>query len=135
MLTPIHLHFRMALRGTSPWRYDLGMSVVLTREQIRRVDHLAINHYGIPGPVLMENAGRGATRVLREHFQDLRRDPVILVCGAGNNGGDGFVIARDLQKVGIQSKVFLLVEPDRIRGDARIYFDAIHAMERALSQE
>ena len=102
---------------------------VATAELIREMDRRTIEEVGIPGAVLMENAGRGATRVLREHFRNLRRDPVILVCGAGNNGGDGFVMARCLHEAGIRSQVFLLVEPDRIRGDARIYFDALRGLD------
>lgn len=98
---------------------------IATGELIREIDRRTIEEIGIPGAVLMENAGRGATRVLRERFQGLRRGPVILVCGAGNNGGDGFVIARHLHEAGIETRVFLLVQQDRIRGDARIYFDAL----------
>jgi NAD(P)H-hydrate epimerase len=102
---------------------------VATAELVRELDRRTIEEVGIPGAVLMENAGKGATRVLREHFRDLGSSPVILVCGAGNNGGDGFVIARDLHEAGIESKVFLLVEPDRIRGDAGIYFDAVRRLD------
>ncbi len=102
---------------------------IATAELMRDIDRRTIEEVGIPGAVLMENAGRGATRVLREHFPGLRRDPVILVCGAGNNGGDGFVIARLLHEAGIETRVFLLVQPDRIRGDARIYFDALSRLD------
>jgi len=98
---------------------------VATAELIRELDRRTIEEVGIPGAVLMENAGRGATRVLREQFRNLQEGPVVLVCGAGNNGGDGFVIARYLQEAGIESEVFLLAAPERIRGDARIYFDAL----------
>jgi len=98
---------------------------VATAQLIRELDRRTIEEVGIPGAVLMENAGRGATRVLRERFQDLQKGPVVLVCGGGNNGGDGFVIARCLHEAGIESEVFLLPAPDRIRGDARIYFDAL----------
>jgi ADP-dependent NAD(P)H-hydrate dehydratase / NAD(P)H-hydrate epimerase len=100
-----------------------------TAERVRELDRRTIEEVGIPGAVLMENAGRGATRILIEHFQGLDRGPVILVCGAGNNGGDGFVIARHLQEAGFEPRVFLLVPPDRIRGDARIYFDVLHRLD------
>lgn len=102
---------------------------VATAQLIRELDRRTIERIGIPGAVLMENAGRGATRVLTERFQGLRGGPVIVVCGAGNNGGDGFVIARVLHESGIQSKVFLLAPPDRIGGDARIYLDALYRLD------
>jgi NAD(P)H-hydrate epimerase len=98
---------------------------VATAEIIRELDRRTIEDVGIPGVVLMENAGRGATQALREHFRDLERGPVVLVCGAGNNGGDGFVIARYLREAGIRCEVFLLAGPERIGGDARVYFDAL----------
>ncbi len=60
---------------------------VATAELIRELDRRTIEDVGIPGAVLMENAGRGATRVLREQFRNLQEGPVVLVCGAGNNGG------------------------------------------------
>lgn len=101
---------------------------IVTADVIRELDRKTINETGIPGAVLMENAGRGATRVLLKHAHGLDRGPVVLVCGAGNNGGDGFVIARLLSEQNIQTKVFLLVPPERIRGDARIYFDVMNRL-------
>ena len=107
------------MSGEAPMR-------VATAQVIRELDRRTIEEVGIPGAVLMENAGRGATRVLREQFQGmLQTGPVVLVCGPGNNGGDGFVIARYLHEAGVASEVFLLVEPERIRGDARVYFEAL----------
>jgi len=111
---------------------------IATAELVRELDRRTIEEVGIPGAVLMENAGRGAARALTEHFQELQRGPVVLVCGAGNNGGDGFVMARYLHEAGIESEVFLLATPDRIRGDARIYFDALHGLDipvRVLKEE
>jgi len=104
------------------------MQVVLA-EDIRELDRRTIEEVGIPGAVLMENAGRGATKILCEHFKDLHIGLVSIVCGGGNNGGDGFVIARYLQQGGIQVKVFLLTDPNRIQGDARIYFDVLQPLE------
>ncbi len=101
---------------------------IATADLIRELDRRTIEEVGIPGAVLMENAGRGATRVLTEHFPNLDQGPVVVVCGGGNNGGDGFVIARYLYEAGIESEVFLLTAPDRIGGDARVYFDALDGM-------
>lgn len=98
----------------------------LTREQSRAVDSIAIQRYGIPSMVLMENAGRGVVDVLLEVDPSLtsraaadRLAPsVAILCGKGNNAGDGFVIARHLRIHGVRSKVLLLAPPDRLHGDA-----------------
>jgi NAD(P)H-hydrate epimerase len=86
----------------------------------------------------MENAGRGAARVLMECFENLRSAPVVLVCGGGNNGGDGIVMARCLHEAGIRAEILLLEGPDRLRGDARIFFDALRGLNlpvRVLGEE
>ena len=90
---------------------------VLTRQQIREVDRRAIEDVGIPGIVLMENAARNAAHVILE----LMKTPgaVAVVCGRGNNGGDGFAIARHLTNVGIDVELFLACDPARLTGDAR----------------
>jgi len=95
--------------------------VVLTRAQSRAVDALAIEDYGIPGMVLMENAGRGVAEVLLQIDPALREAsaPVVaILCGKGNNAGDGFVIARHLRIHGCLPKVLLLAPPEQLRGDA-----------------
>jgi ADP-dependent NAD(P)H-hydrate dehydratase / NAD(P)H-hydrate epimerase len=99
---------------------------VVTAQQMQALDRKAIEEYGIPGIVLMENAGRGAARAIREAFPDLPDRTVAVLAGKGNNGGDGFVIARDLLNDGIAVEVFLLADPEDLRGDAavngRVYF-------------
>ena len=95
--------------------------VILTREQSRAIDKIAIEQYGIPGMVLMENAGRGVVDVLLEIDPSLAADVsknVVILCGKGNNAGDGFVIARHLQIRGVPTKVILLFSSDELRGDA-----------------
>ncbi|MFN3153425.1 NAD(P)H-hydrate epimerase [Bremerella sp.] len=96
---------------------------LLTREQSRAVDVLAAEKYHIPGVILMENAGRGSAELL------LARQPkqVLICCGPGNNGGDGYVIARHLDLAGVPVKVALLCPRDRIQGDALINFTIIEA--------
>jgi NAD(P)H-hydrate epimerase len=110
------------------------MAITLTRNQVREVDRRAIAEYGMTGLVLMENAGRGATDIL---CQLLPKPPVppgdsaaerlsiIIICGRGNNGGDGFVIARHLDLRSIGVKVLLLCEPTDLRGDAAANFAII----------
>jgi NAD(P)H-hydrate epimerase len=70
----------------------------LSREQVRELDRRAIEEFGIPGIVLMENAGRGCAELLMKLNPD--RKPVVVLCGPGNNGGDGYVIARHLDNHG-----------------------------------
>jgi NAD(P)H-hydrate epimerase len=91
----------------------------LTRQQVREIDRRAIEEYGMPGVVLMENAGRGAAEVLSALGIHGR---VLVCCGKGNNGGDGFVIARHLANRGVQVNTILFVRPDELTGDALINY-------------
>jgi NAD(P)H-hydrate epimerase len=89
--------------------------IYLTRAQVRDVDRRAIEEFGVPGVVLMENAGRGATQLL---LWLGAQGPVAICCGKGNNGGDGFVIARHLDNHGIPVRVLLFTQPEQLAGDA-----------------
>ncbi len=82
---------------------------------IRELDRLAIEEYGIPGAVLMENAGRGSAKILLEHFPEAQQTGVTIVAGTGNNGGDGFVIARHLANQGIEVDVFIAGTIESVR--------------------
>jgi len=92
----------------------------LTCRQIREVDVLAIEHVGIPGLVLMENAGRGVANFIYDVLVNPRRARVLILCGPGNNGGDGFVVARHLRNAGVQLAVALAVPREKTRGDAAV---------------
>jgi ADP-dependent NAD(P)H-hydrate dehydratase / NAD(P)H-hydrate epimerase len=92
---------------------------VVTAEQMQHLDQKSIETYGIPGIVLMENAGRGAAEVILKEFPDLQENGAAIVAGKGNNGGDGFVIGRYLLNRGIPARVFLLADPGVLRGDAQ----------------
>lgn len=98
--------------------------VTLTRDQVRMVDRLAIERYGIPGVVLMENAGRNATdqcaKLLMRRCTPVNDAKVIILCGGGNNGGDGYVIARHLTIRGADVRIVAMVEPDKLTGDAAV---------------
>src|SRR5262245_41279353 len=96
--------------------------MALSRDQVRSIDRRAIDEYGLSGLVLMENAGRGCADVL---CQLGCRGPVAIVCGKGNNAGDGFVIARHLDLRRIAVKVLLLGSPDELRGDAAANYAVI----------
>jgi len=92
-------------------------SFSLTRDQARELDRRAIHEYGVPGIVLMENAGRGVAELLFRLNPEKRR--VLILCGPGNNGGDGFVIARHLQAAGIEVDPILFGTIDQLPQDAR----------------
>jgi NAD(P)H-hydrate epimerase len=87
----------------------------LSRAEVREVDRRAIDDFGMSGLVLMENAGRGCVDTLCELGC---RGPVAVVCGKGNNAGDGFVIARHLDVRGIKVRAILLSPANGLRGDA-----------------
>lgn len=88
----------------------------------RAIDRIAIEQAGIPGLTLMERAGARSFAELVQHCPDVRS--VGVLCGTGNNGGDGFVVARLASEAGLDVQLTVIGEPGRISGDARICFDA-----------
>jgi NAD(P)H-hydrate epimerase len=94
----------------------------LSRTQVRDLDRRAIEEYGVPGVVLMENAGRGCADVLQTLGV---RGRVVICCGKGNNGGDGFVIARHLDNAQIAVRVLLFASAKELEGDAAINYRII----------
>ncbi|MEW6276245.1 MAG: NAD(P)H-hydrate dehydratase [Bacillota bacterium] len=91
---------------------------VVTAAEMRELDRQAIEEYGIPGVVLMENAGIKVVEVIREMLGDVRGKKISIFVGKGNNGGDGLVVARHLFNLGAGVKVYLLASPEEITGDA-----------------
>ncbi|MEA3437253.1 MAG: NAD(P)H-hydrate dehydratase [Thermodesulfobacteriota bacterium] len=91
---------------------------LVTASEIQQMDRETIESFGIPGRVLMENAGLGATRVLIDQFDDIINKNVGVIAGRGNNGGDGFVISRYLAQKGSNVTVYLLAESAGVKGDA-----------------
>jgi len=92
---------------------------VLNAAQMREADRRAIEEIGIPSLVLMENAGRQVVAAMEAMHGDLLDRQVAVLCGRGNNGGDGFVVARTLMQRGIGVSVFLMGRVTEVRGDAR----------------
>lgn len=92
--------------------------------QMREMDRRTIGEIGVPGVVLMENAGRAVVRAIREKIPDLKKVRVNIFAGKGNNGGDGFVVARHLLNLGAEPTVFLVAEKGEIKGDAKVNMDA-----------
>jgi NAD(P)H-hydrate epimerase len=106
---------------------------VATARQMADLDRVTMDQYGIPSLVLMENAGRSCTerilRILQEKVGVPEEASVAIVCGRGNNGGDGMVIARHLHNRGVYVEVFLLSEADNLSPDARTQFEIIRKMD------
>jgi len=98
---------------------------VVTRDEIRRIDKRAIEEYGISGLILMENAGLQVSLEILEHYSPLAQKRVAIIAGKGNNGGDGFVVARHLYNRGIRVEVYLIGESTEIKGDARVNLDIL----------
>ena len=93
---------------------------VVTAEEMRTLDQTAINTYGIPGIVLMENAGLQVVNLLQNILDDVTGKEIVIFVGKGNNGGDGLVIARHLFNRGAKVKVGLVVPPEEMSGDAGV---------------
>ena len=103
--------------------------ILVTANEMQQMDRRTIESFGIPGRVLMENAGRGATRFFFEQFSDLKNKRIGVIAGRGNNGGDGFVIARYLAQSGVAVQVYLLAARNRVRGDAAANLNLLKPLE------
>lgn len=99
------------------------MIPVLSREQMRELDRHAIEACRVPSLILMENAGRNAAGIVARVIGDAQPS-IVIVAGTGNNGGDGFVVARRLLSAGHAPEVYLVGEPERLGADARANHDA-----------
>src|SRR5215468_5663704 len=101
---------------------------ILTPEQIREVDRLTTEKYGIPSLILMENAGMRVAEVLEDRFEDIEDLTIAILCGKGNNGGDGFVVARQLIQKGCFPFVFLFAAEEEVHGDAKTNLSILKAL-------
>ena len=98
---------------------------VLNSAQMREADKRTIDDIGIPSLVLMENAGRQVVAAMEAMYSDLSDRDVAVLCGRGNNGGDGFVVARTLVQRGVDVAVFLMGGVNDVRGDARLNLEIL----------
>jgi ADP-dependent NAD(P)H-hydrate dehydratase / NAD(P)H-hydrate epimerase len=98
---------------------------ILNAAQMREADRRTIEDIGIPSLVLMENAGRQVVAALESVYADLGDRQVAVLCGRGNNGGDGFVVARTMVQRGVDVSVFLLGTVADVRGDARVNLEIL----------
>jgi len=105
---------------------------IVTAEQMRRIDRITIEERGIAGERLMEKAGSAVADLILDRFDC---GPTAVVTGKGNNAGDGFVAARHLERQGWPVTVFLLGDPEELRGDAKKMYDALPAGVRQVRVE
>jgi len=100
---------------------------ILTAAEMQRIDRLTTERCGVPSLTLMENAGRGVVEFLEERYLRLESQKIAILCGPGNNGGDGMVVARLLRERGLEPRVLLLADPKRLKGDAAAMFERLLA--------
>jgi NAD(P)H-hydrate epimerase len=109
-------------------------TVVMSRDEVRSFDVRAIDQLGIPGVVLMENAGRSCAELIKQILSNKSNPKVCIFCGTGNNGGDGFVIARCLFNGNFKVIVAICGERSRIKGDAKINLDILEHLGLPIEQ-
>jgi NAD(P)H-hydrate epimerase len=108
--------------------------LVMTREEVRAFDRWAIDTLGVSGVVLMENAGLSCAELIKEKLSGVTRPKVCIFCGTGNNGGDGYVIARHLINSGFKVTVVLCGDCEKIKGDAKINLDILERLGQSLER-
>ncbi|MFQ5823298.1 MAG: NAD(P)H-hydrate dehydratase [bacterium] len=99
-------------------KYYKYLPLVVTAKEMAAMDHKTIEEIGLPGMVLMENAGRKVVTAIKKMLGKVENKKIVIICGKGNNGGDGYVVARYLYNMGAQISVFLAGEPQGVKGDA-----------------
>jgi len=113
---------------------NAGDFVVMSRAEVRRFDAWAINDLGIPGACLMENAGRSCAELITAKLADIDNPKVCIFCGTGNNGGDGYVIARHLFNAGIKLSVVICGDKSKVKGDALVNLNIIEGLNLPIGQ-
>jgi NAD(P)H-hydrate epimerase len=108
--------------------------VVMTREEVRAVDRWAIETLGVPGVVLMENAGRSCAELVKDKLKHISTPKICIFCGTGNNGGDGYVIARHLINSGFKVTIVLCGDRDKVKGDAKINLDILERLGEPIER-
>jgi NAD(P)H-hydrate epimerase len=114
--------------------FDRRKDLVLTRQQVRDFDAWAINTASVPGVVLMENAGSDCAEIVIAQLEKPTDSKVCVFCGPGNNGGDGFVIARHLKNAGVDVAIALCGPASKIKGDAEINYKIACKMEIKITE-
>ena len=108
--------------------------VVMSRDEVRAFDAWAINELGVPGVVLMENAGCICAEFIKDKLTGVADAKVCVFCGTGNNGGDGYVIARHLLSSGFKVVVVIAGDRSKVKGDAKINLDILESLGQPVEQ-
>ena len=101
---------------------------LVTAEEMRNADQAAMNEFGIPGIVLMENAGKAVVDQAEKMLGTLNGKKATIFCGGGNNGGDGLVAARHMVNKGCDVRLYFLNDPEVFRGDALTNYEILSNM-------
>ena len=107
---------------------DMPAPPLLTAEAMRAADRYTIEEYGLPGFTLMESAGRGCAEAIRSAYGPLDAEAVVVLCGKGNNGGDGLVVARRLVGTGARVHVVVAGDPEALSGDSARNLDLLRQL-------
>ncbi|MBW2350766.1 MAG: NAD(P)H-hydrate epimerase, partial [Deltaproteobacteria bacterium] len=108
--------------------------LLVTAAQMQELDKKAMEEFGIPGLVLMENAGRGIFELICRHFAARLYHGVTILVGPGNNGGDGFVIARHLNQEGVKVELLILAPGEKFRGDALTNYNIVKKLGLPITE-
>ena len=111
------------------------MEVVVTSAEMQACDRFAINNLRIPSLLLMENAGRGVVEKIQKHVGSLHGKSILIACGKGNNGGDGFVVARHLYNLDANVTVVVVGKAGDLKGDAKINYQAVKVISKVFHKE
>ena len=103
--------------------------ITISIKRSQKLDKTAIERYGVPSIILMENAGRSVAYEIIRQIGKKRNSIVCVVCGLGNNAGDGFVVARHLLNAGIRTKIFLIGDGGNLKKDAAVNYSILKKLE------
>src|SRR5271165_4874165 len=106
---------------------------ILTADEMRTADRVTTDRFGIPSLELMEHAGRAVARFILRELPQCRS--IVVLCGKGNNGGDGMVAARQLAAAGCAVSVFLLGDPSGVHGDAKTMLERLPMAPITIKEE
>lgn len=106
----------------------------VTVKEIQKLDKIAIEQYGVPSLVLMENAGRSVTDEILKRIKKVKSPKVCIICGLGNNAGDGFVIARHLINAGVRTSIFLIGKAAKLKADAAVNYKILKKSKHPITE-
>ena len=111
------------------------MKRVVSVEEMKWCDESAIKKFGIPAKLLMESAGLNTAEIIRQEFSPLESKNILIFCGKGNNGGDGFVAARALINSCARISVVMLASPSELKGDTKYNFKILQVLAKKSKKQ